>query len=76
MYPTCEIIYLHVVDYNETAIKFYERNGFVMHRRNKSHYEIFSKSYDALTLYKDIKKRHYLSDLEGASIRFHDVPPE
>lgn len=22
----CEVIYLHVVDYNETAIRFYERN--------------------------------------------------
>ncbi len=27
----CEVIYLHVVDYNETAIRFYERNGFVIH---------------------------------------------
>lgn len=67
LYPTCEIIYLHVVDYNETAIKFYERNGFTIHRRNKQHYEIFGKPYDALTLYKDINKRHYLRDLEGAN---------
>lgn len=27
-YTNCEIIYLHVVDYNESAIRFYEKNGF------------------------------------------------
>lgn len=55
-YKNCEIIYLHVVDYNETAIKFYERNGFTQHKRLKNHYIIFNKPYDALIFYKDIKK--------------------
>ena len=55
-YTNCEIIYLHVVDYNETAIKFYEKNGFTMHKRIKHHYIIFEKHYDALVFYKDIKK--------------------
>ena len=28
-YPQCEMLYLHVVDYNAAAIKFYcERNSF------------------------------------------------
>jgi ribosomal protein S18 acetylase RimI-like enzyme len=25
----CEVIYLHVIDYNESAIRFYERNHFL-----------------------------------------------
>lgn len=52
-----EVIYLHVVDYNESAIRFYERNGFKTMKRVKDHYVIFDKNYDALLLYKDIKHR-------------------
>lgn len=54
-YPVCEAIYLHVVDYNEAAIRFYEKNNFSTLKRIKNHYTIFSKEYDALVLYKDIK---------------------
>lgn len=54
----CEIIYLHVVDYNESAIRFYERNNFRTLKRIKNHYVIFEKDYDALLLYKDIKVNH------------------
>ena len=54
-YPTCEVIYLHVVDYNESAIRFYEKNNFSTLKRNKSHYMIYGKEYDALVLFKDIK---------------------
>lgn len=49
------MIYLHVVDYNESAIRFYERNDFKMLKRIKDHYVIFDKNYDAYVLYKDIK---------------------
>jgi ribosomal protein S18 acetylase RimI-like enzyme len=52
---TCEVVYLHVVDYNEAAIRFYERRGFATLKRIKDHYVIFDKHYDALLLYKDIK---------------------
>lgn len=27
--PLCKLIYLHVITYNEAAIRFYERNDFV-----------------------------------------------
>jgi len=43
-----------VVDYNESAIKFYEKNNFSTLKKLKNHYSIFEKSYDAYTLYKDI----------------------
>jgi len=47
---------LHVVDYNESAIKFYEKNNFSVLKRVKNHYVIFDKLYDGLLLYKDIKQ--------------------
>ena len=43
------------MDYNESAIRFYEKNKFSTLKRNKSHYMIYGKEYDALVLYKDIK---------------------
>ena len=57
LYPICEAIYLHVVDYNEAAIKFYKRNNFVPLKRITEHYLIFDKMYDALLLYRDISDR-------------------
>ena len=55
-YTNCEVLYLHVVDYNETAIRFYEKNDFRTLKRMKNHYLILGKEYDALVLYKDIKR--------------------
>ena len=52
-YPDCNLIYLHVVDYNTAAIKFYaDKNGFELLKVEKNHYEIHKKEYDALTYYK------------------------
>lgn len=53
-WPHCEMIYLHVVAYNEAAIKFYQRNEFKTLKKIKNHYQIFNKQYDALIFYKDI----------------------
>mgnify|MGYP001950191326 CR=1 FL=1 len=49
---TCEIIYLHVVTYNEIALKFYRKNGFSRLQVLKQHYEILGKPYDAVVLFK------------------------
>lgn len=47
------MLYLHVVDYNSSAIAFYlVKNEFELLRVEKNHYEIFEQEYDALTLYK------------------------
>ena len=48
---------MHVVDYNESAIRFYEKNQFRTLKRVKEHYMIFEKIYDGLLLYKDIKAK-------------------
>ena len=54
-YPECNLIYLHVVDYNKSAIKFYiNKNNFIEMGREENHYEIFNKEYDALILYREI----------------------
>ena len=49
---TCKIIYLHVAAYNEIALRFYERNGFLKCKTLIEWYEIFDKPYDAIILYK------------------------
>ena len=48
----CYAIYLHVVDYNESAIKFYLKNHFIKLERLKEHYTIHKKLYDAIVLYR------------------------
>ena len=50
----CVAIWLHVIDYNESAIKFYLKNKFVRFRRLKDHYYIKKKDYDAIALYRPI----------------------
>jgi ribosomal protein S18 acetylase RimI-like enzyme len=55
-WPRCEVIYLHVVSYNEAALKFYERNRFIRHSKIINHYFIMEKDYDAIVLYKDLNQ--------------------
>ena len=42
-------IYLNVITYNESAIAFYEKNGFVKKQTKEKLYEIFDKTYDGIT---------------------------
>ena len=51
---TCYAIYLHVVDYNESAIKFYLKNHFTNLERLDEYYIIHEKTYDAIVLYRPI----------------------
>jgi len=56
MCPICTIAYLHVVDYNKSAINFYiKKNGFEVLKVEKKHYVIFNKEYDAIVLYKKLR---------------------
>lgn len=52
---TCKFIYLHVATYNEVAIRFYSRNGFINCKTLVEWYEIFGKPYDAILLYKKME---------------------
>ena len=54
-YPPVQFVYLHVVDYNDAAIRFYiEKNGFVNFKCEKDHYNILDEYHDAITLYKEV----------------------
>jgi len=56
-YPkSCNVIYLHVVDYNKSAIKFYLKNGFEKFKRVQDHYLIMGEQFDAIVIFKDISK--------------------
>ena len=51
------MMYLHVVDYNTAAIKFYqEKNDFILLKVVDKHYEIFDKEFDAILFYKFIDR--------------------
>ena len=53
-FKQCITIWLHVIDYNESAINFYLKNNFTKFRRLKNHYYIDEKDYDAYLLYRKI----------------------
>jgi ribosomal protein S18 acetylase RimI-like enzyme len=41
-----KFIYLHVVVYNERAIRFYQKNGFKILQKYSDYYHIFSLEYE------------------------------
>lgn len=45
---SCGAVYLHVIDYNKAALKFYEKNKFEFFREINSFYIIDKKYYTAL----------------------------
>ena len=53
-YANCYAIYLHVITYNKSAIKFYDKNRFTRLEILKNHYEIDGKEYNALVTYRPI----------------------
>jgi ribosomal protein S18 acetylase RimI-like enzyme len=55
-YKQTLVVYLHVVDYNLSALRFYEKNQFIVAGTESDHYEIHGKSYDAVTLYRFINQ--------------------
>jgi RimJ/RimL family protein N-acetyltransferase len=49
-------MYLHVVTYNEAAMRFYGKNGFSNAQHIKEHYTILERDYDAFLLYTVLDK--------------------
>jgi ribosomal protein S18 acetylase RimI-like enzyme len=45
--PSCGVVYLHVITYNESAIRFYERHGFRRLRTVQGFYLINGQSFDS-----------------------------
>lgn len=50
-------LYLHVVEYNEAAIRFYEKNDFSYHKTEPDYYNIEGQPYSALLMYKRIQEK-------------------
>ena len=46
--PSCKALYLHVIDYNKSAMDFYVRQGFFRFSRVEDFYPIDGESHDAL----------------------------
>mmetsp|Transcript_20899 Transcript_20899/g.40974 ORF Transcript_20899/g.40974 Transcript_20899/m.40974 type:complete len:379 (+) Transcript_20899:13-1149(+) len=44
---SCGVVYLHVITYNESAIRFYQRHGFVCVDTLRNFYRINGESFDA-----------------------------
>lgn len=44
--------YLHVIEYNKNAIKFYEKNDFINQRKWDNYYNIKDKIYSSYVFYK------------------------
>ena len=53
LWPNCVVLYLHVIEYNNAAINFYQRNGF---NRDENvipnHYTLEDKPYAAIVFYR------------------------
>lgn len=50
--PQWEVIYLHVIDYNQAAIRFYEKNNFENYGRYQGYYFIADEFYDSYLFFK------------------------
>ena len=52
----CIAIYLHVISYNETAIKFYQKNKYKNVAKIDNYYNFEDKNYDAFVFMRTISK--------------------
>ncbi len=50
--PNCKGVYLHVIDYNKVAIKFYSKNSFKEVNTIRNYYNIMDDIYDAIILFR------------------------
>ena len=64
------MIYLHVIASNESGIRFYKRNGYIVVKLIKRYYEIEKKEYDAYLFVKilDHSKEKISLEEEGGEI--------
>ena len=61
----CRMVFLHVIEYNESAKKFYLRENFIEFKRYCEFYYFNGKVYDGVLLYKRIG---YRSDREEIGV--------
>ena len=56
-YDRCIGIFLHVISYNEAAIKFYQKNKYKKVGKVKNYYDVNDKNYDAYIFLRTISKK-------------------
>ena len=56
-YDRCIGVYLHVISYNEAAIKFYQKNKYKKVGKIKNYYDFNDKNYDAYIFLRTISKK-------------------
>jgi ribosomal protein S18 acetylase RimI-like enzyme len=56
----CNVLYLHVVDYNKTAIRFYERNEFQAVSTIRNYYRIQNDIYDTKVMIRFLQTDGYI----------------
>ena len=54
--PLCRLVYLHVIEYNEAARKFYLRENFIQFNRYKEFYFFNGRVFDGILLYRRIEE--------------------
>jgi ribosomal protein S18 acetylase RimI-like enzyme len=54
----CIACYLHCIEYNKSAQKFYEKNNWIKNRIKKDHYCLDEKFYDSYVYYIILNKNY------------------
>jgi histone acetyltransferase MCC1 len=60
----CLCVYLHVIKYNQTAIKFYEKNGFINTTSLKNYYKIKNDFFDSEVFVKFFSEKEKYEAIE------------
>lgn len=74
--PSCGAVYLHVIDYNHSAVKLYQKNRFQYLKTNQAFYHINNEYYNAFVyIYylQDYRLPYYHHFYQR--IRYTDITP-
>ena len=71
-FPFCRAMYLHVIDGNFSAIKFYEKNGLIRAKKIKDFYQIDDKKYDSYVYVKifDARAKNLVEKYKNSNLNF------
>ena len=54
--PHCRVVFLHVIDYNEPAMRLYRKHGFTEFKEEPNFYKIVDSWYSGILFYKELSK--------------------
>lgn len=53
--PDCRVVFLHVIDYNEPAMRLYQKNGFVEFKEEPNFYLLGDTWYSGIMFYQAVR---------------------